>query len=172
MTHRCKTLVTAFLLLLLSLCMLGASGQKEAAASAKRGKYLAERGVISPPDEIYVDSYIASIDYHCPEPEESFGVTLYGGHRQVSTRGQEEILVIGIQGRRIPFEQFPPLNLAFVIDKSGSMADQDKMEWVKESFEIFIGKVRDKDFVSLVVFDNGARVVFPSTQMRGEEVRR
>ncbi|GAH25963.1 unnamed protein product, partial [marine sediment metagenome] len=44
------------------------------------------------------------------------------------------------------------MNLAFVIDKSGSMRDEDKMDWVKDAFDIFIERVRDIDFVSLVVF--------------------
>jgi TolB-like protein len=36
---------------------------------------------------------------------------------------------------------------------------------VKESFYIFIDKVREKDFVSLIYFDDRAKTVFPSTRM-------
>jgi hypothetical protein len=151
--------------------MLWASSAKEEAAAPERGKYLAERGTIVPPEEVYIDSYIAHINYQYPKPETDLGVTLYAGHHQVSSRGQEEIIQIGIQGREISFEELPPMNLAFVIDKSGSMADRDKMDWVKESFYIFIDKVRDKDFVALVYFDNSAQTVFPSTRM-GSSVNR
>ncbi|MCK5008737.1 MAG: VWA domain-containing protein, partial [Spirochaetales bacterium] len=65
----------------------------------------------------------------------------------------------------------PPLNLAFVIDKSGSMSAANKMDWVKDAFGIFIERVRDIDFVSLIVFDNSAKVVFPSTQMKSRDRR-
>lgn len=145
--------------------MLWAGASKEAASTAERGKYLAERGMIVRPEEIYVDSYIAYIDYHYPKPKEDVGITLYSGHRQVSSGGQEEVLQIGIQGGGLDFEELPPMNLAFVIDKSGSMNDRDKMDWVKETFDIFIERVRDKDYVSLIVFDNLAKVVFSSTRM-------
>jgi hypothetical protein len=57
------------------------------------------------------------------------------------------------------------MNLAFVIDCSGSMADADKLVWVKDAFDIFIRRVRDVDYVSLVIFNDSARVVFPATRM-------
>jgi len=167
-----KRLLTIIILFIFSIpLMLWASGAKEAASSAARGKYLAERGMIVRPEEIYIDSYIAYIDYHYPRPEDEFGVTLYSGHRQISSVGQEEVLQIGIQGRELSFEELPPMNLAFVIDKSGSMSDLDKMDWVKEAFDIFIKKVRDKDFVSLIVFASSAKVIFSSTRMDTEHKR-
>jgi hypothetical protein len=142
-----------------------AVAEKAAEESPTRGEYLAERGFIIPSNEVFIESYIGYIDYHYPKPKSDLGITLYTGHHQVSSRGQEEIVQIGIQGRELSFEELPPMNLAFVIDKSGSMNQQDKMEWVKEAFYIFIEKVRDKDFVSLIYFDNEAKTVFPSTQM-------
>ena len=149
----------------------GQASKAEAAASAVRGKYLAGQGIIVPPQEVLVDSYVAYLDYNYPDPQGDLGVTLYTGHKQVSASGQDEVLHIGIQGRKLAFEDLPPMNLAFVIDKSGSMNAQDKMAWVQEAFDIFIEKVRDIDFVSLIVFDNQARVIFPSTQMKSRDQR-
>jgi Ca-activated chloride channel family protein len=156
-------------LFLLAAILCQAGGESEAAASATRGRYLAGWGVIVPPEEVYIDSFVAHIDYNYPYPENTVGVYLYSGHRQISTSGQEEVLQIGIQARDLPFEDLKPLNLAFVIDKSGSMADRYKMDYVKKSFDIFIDNVREKDFVALVVFDDRARVIFPSTRMNGNE---
>jgi Ca-activated chloride channel family protein len=162
-----------FLAVFFFLCHLivWAGGQKEAEAPMERGIYLAGQGIIVPADEVYIDSYIASINYQYPKPEVELGVTLYCGHRQVSSRGQEEVIQIGIQGRETSFEDLPSMNLAFVIDKSWSMGEQDKLDWVKEAFDIFIERVRTKDFVSLVVFDDEAEVIFPSTQMRTDYKR-
>jgi Mg-chelatase subunit ChlD len=111
------------------------------------------------------------LDYFYPDPELDFGVALYAGHRQVSIQGQRELIQIGIQGKRHGYGELPPMNLAFVIDKSGSMGERHKMEWAKDAFDVFIARVRDIDFVSLVVFDSSARVVFRSTQMSSEGAR-
>jgi TolB-like protein len=143
----------------------------ESSAGGGRGKYLAGQGIIIPPSEVHINSYIAAIDYSYPDPPEELGINLYSGHRQISNQGQEELIQIGIQGRKLEFEELPPLNLAFVIDKSGSMSAANKMDWVKDAFAIFIERVRDIDFVSLIVFDNSAKVVFPSTQMKNRDRR-
>jgi hypothetical protein len=151
-----KLIITVSIILFSFLPLYLWAGSKEKAAAPEgRGKYLAERGVIMPPEEVYIDSYIAYIDYLYPKPESEIVITLYAGHRQISSRGQEEVIQIGIQGKELSFEELPPMNLAFVIDKSGSMSDQEKMGWVKESFYIFIDKVREKDFVSLIRLING-----------------
>ena len=158
-------------LLLFAMYQLAWAGASKEAESPERAEYLVSKGQITPPDEIYEDAYVSSIDFQYPDPEGSFGVRFYSGNRQVSAQGQEEIILIGIQGRRFTFEDLPVMNQAFVIDKSGSMYQRDKMSWVKESFDVYIDKIREKDFVSLIVFDDTARVVFPSTQMRGSHIR-
>ena len=152
--------------------LMWAGGAAEsAAAGGARGAYLAGRGVIIPPAEVHIDSYIAAVDYHYPLPESHLGVYMYSGQRQLSMQGQEEIFQIGIQGAKDRFEELTPMNLAFVIDHSGSMADRDKLKWVQDAFDIFIEQVRPKDYVSLVIFDSTAKVVFPATRMSSRETR-
>lgn len=141
-------------------------------AVVEKGEYIVAKGRIIPPEEIYEDSYVAAVDFQYPEPEGSFGVRFFSGNRQVSTAGQDEVIIIGIQGRRFTFEDLPVMNHTIVIDKSGSMYQKDKMNWVKESIEVYLNMIREKDFVSLVVFDDTARVVFPATQMKGEYTRK
>ncbi len=167
-----KRVTIFFILLCLGTYMVWAGGQAEAAGSATRGKYLAVRKTIVPPNEIHVHSYIASMDYRYAKPSSSImDVAMYSGHRQVSMHGQEEVIQIGIQAGKIDFENLTPMNLAFVIDHSGSMADADKLNWVKDAFDIFIGRVRSVDYVSLVIFDDRAELVFPATRMDSHEKR-
>ncbi len=159
------------LCLLLCSSALGwtAGGQEEAGAA--RAEYLADRGTIIPLHEVRIEDFISAFDYSYPDPEGEFGVTVYTGHRQVSTEGQQEILCIGLQGKRQPFQDLPPMNYVLVVDKSGSMREPDKLDWVKESLRIFLKTIRDKDFVSLVVFDDTARVLIPSIQMNRDGIR-
>ena len=160
----------ALYIFLCSAVLVWSGGAREEVSEA-RAEYLAERGTIIPFHEIRIDDFISSFDYKYPDPGGEFGVTIYTGHKQVSTQGQNEILCIGLQGKSHPFQDLPPMNFVLVVDKSGSMREPDKLDWVKESLTIFLKTIRDKDFVSLVVFDDAARVLVPSIQMNGAGIR-
>ncbi|MBN2511156.1 MAG: VWA domain-containing protein [Spirochaetales bacterium] len=162
----------SFLVLLLSIVCTAAilaGGASEGGSSSTHGKYLAGKGTIVEPGYIHEDAYIAQIDYDYPTPvDRDFAVYVYSGNRQLSNMGQQEYLQIGLKARKMEFSELPPMNLAFVIDRSGSMNNNEKIEWVKDSFELFIEKVREVDYVSLVTFSNDADVVFKSTKMNSE----
>jgi Ca-activated chloride channel family protein len=148
------------------------AGRAQSAGSATRGRYLAGQGIIIPPEEVYTDSYIASIDYKYPRPDTDIGVYLYNSSGLMNRRGQEGILQIGLQGKELAFEGLPPMNLAFVIDSSDSMNEEDKIAWVKESAAVFMGKIRNVDSLARVSFNDAAQVLFESTRMDSPEKRR
>ena len=93
-----KWFICVFLTLVcLAPCVTLAGGGKEG-GSVTRTSYLAERGTIVSPEEVLIDSYIASIDFGYPKPTSSLvGVSLYSGHRQLSIDGQEEIIQIALK---------------------------------------------------------------------------
>ena len=140
-------------------------------SSADRGKYLVEKGEFIPLVEIHEDSYISSVDMEYPQPLEDLGVTFVPGHRQIAAEGQEEIFLIGIQGRRLRYEDLPAVNQSLLIYKSGSMYQEDKMDWVKESVELLVDKIRDKDYVSLIAFAEEPQVVIPTRRLTGHTER-
>jgi Mg-chelatase subunit ChlD len=151
-----------FIGLFIPLSVVAAGGQSEGAASSTRGTYLSELGYIIQPDEIQIDSYIAQVDYNYPLPDgDPINIITAADFKNGSAYIQ-----IGLKGKKESFASLPPLNVAFVIDKSGSMLDYDKMDWVKDSFRVFADQVREQDFVSLVVFDTSAKVLIPSRRIR------
>ena len=118
-----KTVTGTILVLILAwfaqLALAGGAQEKE---SVDRGEYIVAKGRIIPPQEIYEDAYVSALDFQYPDPREgTFAVRFLSGNRQVSTDGQEEVILIGIQGRRFTYADLPVMNQAFVIDKSGSM---------------------------------------------------
>ncbi len=61
-----------------------------------------------------------------------------------------------------------PLNLALVIDTSGSMRDEKKLTYVKQAAIALVNRLRPEDRLSIISYSNAARVVLPSSPMRME----
>jgi Ca-activated chloride channel family protein len=56
-----------------------------------------------------------------------------------------------------------PLNLALVVDRSGSMADEDKLVHAQEAALALIDRLAPADHIALVQYDTLAQVLVPST---------
>jgi Ca-activated chloride channel homolog len=63
--------------------------------------------------------------------------------------------------------QKSPLNLALILDRSGSMSG-DKLEYVKQAAEHVVGLLDEKDRIALVDYDNNVRILFPSARLDPE----
>ena len=55
-----------------------------------------------------------------------------------------------------------PVNVAFVLDRSGSMSDARKFDLAREAVQQALGTLRETDRFSLVVYDNAIDVLAPS----------
>lgn len=57
-----------------------------------------------------------------------------------------------------------PVNLAIVIDRSGSMSGE-KLRYAKEAAKFVVNMLEDRDFISIVMYDEEVDVVVKSTQV-------
>ena len=76
----------------------------------------------------------------------------------------EMFVAIDLSARDVEAAQRPPMNLAVVIDRSGSMAG-DKLVQAKQAAEGLIDRLAVRDRVALVQYDDGAQVILPITNM-------
>lgn len=66
-----------------------------------------------------------------------------------------------------------PLNLALVIDTSGSMRDENKLTSVKQAAIALVNRLRPEDRLAIISYDTRAKVVLPSSPVRmDQEARR
>ncbi|HEX7316635.1 MAG TPA: VWA domain-containing protein [Pyrinomonadaceae bacterium] len=162
---------------LLALCGLPAHAQDGvSSAAAARTRYLSEMGLIPASRSVAVEEFV---NYHRhqigrPKVGEAVLLDVRWGNDRVSAEGGEAVLQIGFSTALASDRaQLPPVNLALVIDKSGSMADADKLSKVKEALLTLVNQLRESDTLSIVVFDSEAEVLRPARRLGDrEEVRR
>ena len=173
---RLRELLSLPLLLLALTAASHAQQEGASTAAAARTRYLSEMGLIPESRTVAVEEFV---NYHRhqigrPKAGEAVLLDVRWGNDRVSAAEPEAVLQIGFStalanDRR----QLPPINLALVIDKSGSMADADKLSRVKEALLTLVTQLRESDTLSLVVFDSDAQVLRPARPVGDrEEVRR
>jgi Ca-activated chloride channel homolog len=75
------------------------------------------------------------------------------------TRGSREVIVqIEVDGRRPDVARRVPMNLAFVLDRSGSMQGA-KIEKARQAACVAVDQLGADDYFSLVIYDNNAEVL-------------
>ena len=74
-----------------------------------------------------------------------------------------KLVRIGIKGNEISKENYPPSNLVFLIDVSGSMRSENKLELLKRGFIRFVDELRPEDRISIVTYASNPGVTLEST---------
>ncbi len=89
----------------------------------------------------------------------SVKITAMAASSLVRINGSTRYIVFKIKGEA-DGENSPrvPLNLSLILDRSGSMAGQSKLELVKRAAAFVIDRLLEQDRVSLVAFDDKVRV--------------
>lgn len=120
------------------------------------------------PDEVAVEEFV---NYHkhrlaMPKVGQAVALDTRWGNNEISSSQREAILQIGFATAEVNERtDLRPVNLSLVVDKSGSMAANDKMSRLKASLHKMIGKLRPDDIVSIVVFDSTAKTLYPANRI-------
>jgi Ca-activated chloride channel family protein len=135
-------------------------------ASKARSRAVIQQGGIVPAEELRVAEYLNYYEQHFPEPTETaLGLDLRPGNPQMPVDGGEAWVQIGIQAKSALPEQIAPLNLALVIDRSGSMDTPEKMPYLKRSLRVFLQSLAANDIVSIVAYSTEPEVIVPAREV-------
>ncbi len=122
-------------------------------------------GNLPPQDSVRVEEYINYFDYGyaSPPPHQAFGIYIDGGPSPFTETERYDMMRVGIQGYEVDERDRKDAALTFVIDVSGSMDMDNRLELVKRSLEMLVEQLHRNDTVSIVVYGSDARVVLEPT---------
>lgn len=134
----------------------------DAASYSNIRRYI-QGGQRPPQDAVRIEEMVNYFHYVYPQPD---GEDPFSINTEISTAPWNEkhkLVLIGLQGKKIPTEKLPPSNLVFLIDVSGSMSDPNKLPLLKSSFKLLVQQLREQDHVAIVVYAGAAGLVLPPT---------
>lgn len=116
-----------------------------------------KKGQLPQVDSIRIEDFVNYFDYDMPAPQEgTFGV--YSNVYDCAWNDNAKLLRLTVKAKEIAKEETNS-NLVFLIDTSGSMYGEDRLELIKKSFGFLVDGLGKNDKVSIVTYAGTSGVV-------------
>ena len=129
------------------------------AASYSNVRRFIKNGQLPPAGAIRSEEMINYFNYDYPQPLGKDPFSINTVLSECPWNKDNHLLMIGLQGRKIPTKNLPPSNLVFLIDVSGSMMGENRLPLVKKSLYMLLDQLREKDVISIVVYAGNTGIV-------------
>ena len=137
------------------------------AASYSNVRRMLNSGILPPAGAVRIEEMINYFQYDYPQPSKNDPFSINTEISYCPWNTKHRLVLIGLQGKKIPIENLPAANIVFLVDVSGSMMDANKLPLVKQSLKLLADQLRSQDKVAMVVYAGNAGLVLPSVS--GEE---
>lgn len=134
----------------------------DTASYANMRRFL-NNGQLPPKDSVRIEELVNYFSYDYASPNDGKPFAAYFDITEAPWNPEHRLLRIGIKGRELRGSR-PPCNLVFLLDVSGSMADANKLPFVKESMRLLLDRLTEDDRVAIVIYATEARILLPSTR--------
>lgn len=135
----------------------------DGASYANVRRHIQQYSVLPPRVAVRTEELINYFDLDYPFVSTTDPISLNGEISECPWNDKNKLMRIGIKGKPIPKESLPASNFVFLIDVSGSMATDDKLELLKKGFRYIADELLSKDRVAIVTYSGKASVALPST---------
>ena len=116
-----------------------------------------------PKDAARIEEMVNYFTYDYPQPKNELPFTITTEVVKCPWKPENNLVMIGLQGKEIKIDKLPPNNLVFLLDVSGSMNSRNKLPLLKSAFKLLVKQLRPIDRVSIVVYAGAAGLVLDST---------
>ncbi len=138
----------------------------DTASYALARRYLNE-GQLPEKAQIRTEEFLNYFKADVPAPKEStFAIHTDLAPSRFSTDASRVMLRVVIRGREVVKEERKPVALTFVVDTSGSMKEQNRLEMVKHTMRLLVGELDANDSIAIVRFSDDASLVLPMTSAK------
>ncbi|HET9431454.1 MAG TPA: von Willebrand factor type A domain-containing protein, partial [Chitinophagaceae bacterium] len=121
------------------------------------------QGQMPPAGAVRIEEMINYFHYDYPQPKDEHPFSIQTEISDAPWNKDHKLVMIGLQGKKIPTRNLPASNLVFLIDVSGSMQSPVKLPLVKSSMKLLVDQLREEDKVAIVVYAGAAGLVLSPT---------
>ena len=120
-------------------------------------------GYLPPQSAVRVEEFVNYFPYEYKQPgkNDPFSVDVDAAPSPWNTANH--LVRIGVQGKKVAFDQRKSVHLTFLVDVSGSMNNADKLGLVKDTLKMLTEELRDGDTVAIATYAGATKVVLEPT---------
>jgi Ca-activated chloride channel family protein len=126
-------------------------------------RFLLGEGRLPPPDAVRIEELVNYFPYDYPLPKGKHPVAFTLNIATCPWNSRHHLVRIGLMASRLDPTKLPPRNFVFLVDTSGSMNAPNRLPLLKQSLELLVGQLNERDRVSLVAYAGSAGLVLPPT---------
>ncbi|MGL1887769.1 MAG: VWA domain-containing protein [Reichenbachiella sp.] len=136
----------------------------DGASYANLRRYILESQSVPPSGAVRTEELLNYFDLEYPFTSNEHPISLNGEMSICPWTSSNKLVRIGIKGKPIVEDQLPLSNYVFLIDVSGSMGSEDKLDLLKNGFKYMVDELTDNDRVAIVTYAGSAGIVLQSTK--------
>ncbi len=118
---------------------------------------------LPPKGAVRIEEMINYFNYDYPDPKGKHPFSFITEISSSPWSNENKLIHIGIQGKKLDYNDIKPSNFVFLIDVSGSMEDPNKLPLLRKSFGMLLNKLDDRDKISIVVYAGAAGLIMSPT---------
>src|SRR5258705_45982 len=122
------------------------------AASYSNIRRFLNQGQLPPAGAVRIEEMVNYFHYEYPQPTNDDPFSINTEISDAPWNTDHKLVLIGLQGKKIPTESLPASNLVFLIDVSGSMDEPNKLPLVKASMKMLVDQLRQQNKIAMVVY--------------------
>jgi Ca-activated chloride channel family protein len=134
-------------------------------------RYLMHQNELPPRDAVLLAEMVNYFPYRYPRPTGNDAAAISVDVAPCPWKPDHYLARIGVRAKTLDPSAMPPRNLVFLIDVSGSMGDPasaapnapSRLELVKQSLDLLINQLTEKDKVTIVTYAGETGVRLPPT---------
>ena len=125
-----------------------------------------KEGGLPQPHLVRVEEWVNAFGYSYRDPSSEHPFEI---HVQAAPLAKQSyVMRVGIQGKRIDNAARKPTHLTFLVDTSGSMRGEDRLELAKRSLKLLVQNLDQRDSVAIATYAGDSRLVLAATKVTGE----
>ena len=112
---------------------------------------------------VRIEEFLNYFTFDYLDPTDNNDVAINGEIGACPWNAEHRLMRLGIKGKSVAEADMPAANFVFMVDISGSMYSNDKLNLLKSGLIELVGHLRPTDRIAIVTYASGEDLLLPST---------